>query len=244
MEEILVERDLSAVLVNSPEPYFAFYQGIDLIKSLAHHADYVQAWIARWVPIFTDGSHKAISKRTLAIIQNALATVLQDRRALTGALEMYRRSLANLESSGDSGKAPPSSGTSFLGQSGTSEPLDVSLVATDVKRNLGTACRMLGGERASASLLKEALALFDEVLAALDPDVNPMNWAITQSSKGRAYKELHRVEGNVNWLRLSLSAYDEAMDKLSDGTDSLWHRQVPSKREEVRRLLEQELGTS
>ena len=243
IEEILVERDLSAVLVNSPEPYFAFYQGIDLIRSLDHRTDYVQAWIATWVPVFTDGSHKAISKRTLAFIQNDLAIVLQDRRALTDAVEMSRRSLANMESSGDSGEVSPSSSTTFLGQSVTSDPLNVDLVETDIKRNLGTACRMLGEKRASASLLKEALALFDEVLAAVDLDVNPMNWAITQSGKGRAYKALYHVEGDVDWLRLSLSAYDEAMDKLIDGLDSLWHRQVPLKREEVRRLLEQELGT-
>lgn len=244
LEEILVKRDLSAALVNSPEPYFTFYQGIDLIRSLDHRADYVQAWIATWVPVLTDGSHKAIPKRALAFIQNDFATVLQDRRALTDAIEMYRRSLANLESFGDSGEAPPSSGTTFLGRSVTSDPLNVALVATDIKRNLGTACRMLGEERASASLLKEALALFDEVLAAVDPDVNPMDWAITQSGKGRAYKTLYHVEGDVDWLRLSLSAYNEAMDNLIDGLDSPWHRQVPSKREEVRRLLEQKLGTS
>ena len=71
-----------------------------------------------------------------------------------------------------------------------------------------------------------------------------MDWVITQTSKGRAYERLYHVEGDVDILRLSLSAYDEASENLVDGIDSPWHRQVPGKREKIRKLLEQDTGAS
>ena len=66
-----------------------------------------------------------------------------------------------------------------------------------------------------------------------------MDWAITQSSKARAYRELYLVDGDVELVRLSLSAYDQAVAALPKGGNTLWHQQVPRKREEVRELLRQ-----
>lgn len=244
LEEILIEHDLGTALAASLEPYIAFYQGIDLVKSMDHQADYVRDWIAKWVPVFTDREHEGVSRYVLGLVQNDLATVCQDSRALPDAIKLYRRALANLSTHDDMNGTASSSGATSHPQPFALEPIDANRLATDVKRNLGTASRMLGEERASASLLREAVALFDEVLDALDRTVEPMDWAITQSSKARAYKELYCVEGDRDLLRRSLSAYDEALKNLVEGIDSPWHRQLPGKREEVRKLLEREAGNS
>ena len=45
-------------------------------------------------------------------------------------------------------------------------------------------------------------------------------------------------------LPTSLSAYNEASQSLVDGMDSPWHQQVPGKREELRRMLEQVMDES
>ena len=239
LEGILIEHDLGTVMARCPEPYVAFCEGIDLVKSMGHRADYVRAWIGKWVPVFTKREHGGVSRHVLGIVQNDIAIVCQDFLFLTDAVKLYRRALANVSTDGDVNETASSPGATFHSQPVASEPVDAERLVVKVKRNLGTACRMLGEERSCARLLREALVLFDEVLAGLDPAVDPMDWAITQSSKGRTYKALYHVEGDVELLRLSLSAYDEALQHLVDGMDSLWHRQVPGKREEVRMLLEQ-----
>lgn len=76
------------------------------------------------------------------------------------------------------------------------------------------------------------------MLAGQDPAVDPMDWAITQSARGRAYKELYHVDGDIELLRISFSAYDDAWQSLVDRMDSPWHKQVSGKREDVRRMLE------
>ena len=238
LEEVLIERDLSTALAVRPEPYIAFLEGIDLVKSMGRHADYVQDLIAKWVPVFTKHEHVGVSRHMLGVVQNDLATVCQGLRSLPAAIELYRRALANLSILDDTNEPASSLGGMSRLDPVASESIDAERLATDVKLNLGTTCRMLGEERACAELLREAIALFEEVLAGLDPAVDPMYWTITQSSKGRACKELYHVEGNVELLRHSLSAYDEAAQNLVEGIDSPWHRQVPGMREEVRRLLE------
>lgn len=244
LEEVLIERDLGTALAARPEPYITFLEGIDLVRSMDRHADYVQDWIAKWVPVFTQRKHEAVSRLMLGLVQNDLATVCQDLRSLPAAIELYRRALANLSTHDDMNETASSSGGMSHLHPVASEPIDADRLATDVKRNLGTACRILGEERSCVELLREAIALFEEVLAGLDPAVDPMDWTITQSAKGRACKGLYHVEGDVELLRLSLSAYDEATRNLVDGIDSPWHRQVPGKREEVRRLLELHTGES
>ena len=241
LEEVLIERDLGPAMVACPEPYIVFCQAIDLVKSMVHQSDYVREWIANWVPVFTDREHEGVSGRALGILQNDLATICQDAGAMTDAVKLYRRALANMANLDHLNETVSNSRATSHPPVPSQSPDTVRLVA-NVKRNLGTACRMLGEERSSAMLLGEAIALLDEVLAALDPAVDPMDWAITESSKARAYKELYHVEGDVDLLRLSLSAYDEALQYLADGMDSPWHQQVPGKRDEVRRLLEQAMG--
>ncbi|MCY3789921.1 MAG: hypothetical protein OXH63_14160, partial [Gemmatimonadetes bacterium] len=54
LEEVLIEHDLGTALAAWPEPYIAFCQGIDLVKSMDHQADYIRDWIAKWVPAFTE----------------------------------------------------------------------------------------------------------------------------------------------------------------------------------------------
>lgn len=244
LEEVFIEHNLGTTLAACSEPYIAFHQGIDLVKSMEHQADYVRDWIGKWVSVFLEREHEGVSRYLLGIVQNDIATVCQDSLALTDAIELYRRALANLSAHGDMNEMASSSGITSHPQPIASKPIDAHRFVADVKRNLGTACRMLGEERACTGLLREAIALFDEVLAGLDPAVDPMNWAITQSSKGGAYKALYHVEADVELLRLSLSAYDEALRHLVDGIDSPWHRQVPGKRDEIRRLLEQNTGVS
>ncbi len=239
LEEVLIEHDLGTAVARCPETYIAFGQGIDLVKSMGHRADYVRDWIGKWVPVFTKREHRGVPRHVLGIIQNDMATFCQDSLCLTDAVNLYRRALANVSTDGDVNETASSACSTFHSQPVASEPVDPDRLVVDVKGNLGTACRMLGEERSCARLLREALALFDEVLAGLDPAVDPMDWARTQSSKGRAYKALYHVEGDVELLRLSLSAYDEALQHLVDGIDTPWHRQVPGRREEVRMLLEQ-----
>ena len=240
LEEVLIEHDLGTVLAARPEPYFAFWQGIDLVKPLDHQGDYLRNWIAKWVPVFMEREHEGVSRRVLGSVQNDIATVCQGLLALPDAIKLYRRALANLSTHEDVDEAALSQGAISHPQPLVSASPNTNRLSGNIKRNMGTACRMLGEERSCARLLREAISLFDEVLTELDPAVDPMDWAITQSSKARAYKELYHVEEDVELLRLSLSAYDEALDYLVDGKDSLWHRQVPGKREEIRRLLEQQ----
>ena len=244
LEDVFVKHDLRPALVILPEAYFTFARGIDLVKSMYHETDYVDEWAAKWVPVFAEREHENISRHMLAIIQNDIATILQDRRDLTDAIKLYRHALTNLAVQDEGRKTPSSSIATFCPWSDASQTFDANRFVTGVKRNLGTASRMLGEDRASASLLREAVTLFDEVLDVLDRTVEPMDWAITQSSKARAYKELYCVEGDRDLLRRSLSAYDEALKNLVEGIDSPWHRQLPGKREEVRMLLEREAGNS
>ena len=247
LEEVLIEHDLGTALAASPEPYIAFYQGIHLVKAMDREAEYVRDWIARWVPVFTEREHEGVSRYLLGLVQNDIATVCQDSRGLPDAIKLYRRALANLSTHDGMNETASSSRTTSHPHPVAEEPTDTDCIVAAIKQNLGTACRMLGEERSCAGHLREAIALFDEVLAGLDPAVDPMDcvdWAITQSSKGRAYEDLYHVEGDVQLLRLSLSAYDEALQYLVDGVDSPWHQQVPGKREEVRRLLEQHTGAS
>ena len=238
LEEIFAERDLAAALAAVPELYMAILQGTDLIRSLDPDPGYVGDWIAKWVPDFADGEHRGVPSFVLAAIQNNIATVCQDHGALADAIELCRRALANLDDDDAANRDPPESGpTSFPPPVG-SEAIDAGLRLT-TKTNLATALRMLGEVCACAPHLREAIALFGEVLVAQDPAIEPMDWAITQSSRARAYKELYLVDGDVEVLRLSLSAYDEAVGALPDGMDSPWHRQVPGKREAVREMLRQ-----
>lgn len=244
LEEVFVKYDLRTALVNHPEVYFTFATGIDFVKLMDHETDYVDEWTTKWVPVFAGREHENVPRLTLAIIQNEVATILQDRRDLTDAIELYRHALTNLAVQDEGKETLSNSIATFYPQSDASQTFDANRFVTDVKRNLGTASRMLGEEQANASILREAVALFDEVLDALDRTVDPMDWAITQSSKARAYKELYCVEGNLDLLRCSLSAYDEALRNLVAGIDSPWHRQLPGKREEVRELLDREVGNS
>lgn len=241
LEEIFVKHDLRTALANHPEVYATFTIGIDLVKSMDHESDYVDEWTAKWVPVFEDREHENVPRHMLAIIQNNIATILQDRGELIDAIKLCRHALTNLAVQDEGEETTSSSISTFCSRPDTSQTFDASRFRMDVKRNLGTASRMLGEKRASASLLREAITLFDEILDALDRTVEPMEWVITQSSKARAYKELYRVEGNVDLLRCSLAAYDEAVQNLVEGVDSPWHRQVPGKREEVRELLEREV---
>ena len=241
LEEILIERDLGPALAACPDPYIVFCQAIDLIKSMAHQSNFVREWIAAWVPVFTDREHEGVSGLALGILQNDLATICRDAGALNSAVSLYRRALANLANLDHMDETVSNSRASSHPPDPSQSPDKVRLVPS-VRRNLGTACRMLGEERSCATFLGEAIALFGEVLATVDPAVDPMGWAITQSNKARAYKELYHVEGDVDLLRHSLSAYDEALQHLPDDTDSPWHQQVPGKRDKVRRLLEQAMG--
>ena len=244
LKEVFVERDLCTALASCPEPYIAFLQGIGLVKSMGHQPDYVRDWIATWVPVFTERGHGGVSRHALGTIQNNIATVCQDSRALTDAVKLYRRALANVSTHNYTDETTSSSAAIPQSHPVGSDRHDTDRLEGEIKRNLGTACRMLGEKRSCERLLREAIALFDEVLAGLDPVVDPMDWAITHSSKGRTYKELDQVTGDVEFLRLSLSAYEEACQHLVDGVDSLWHRQVPGKRDEIRRLLEERTGAS
>ncbi len=236
LEEIFAERDLAAVLAAFPEVYMACMQGTDLIRSLDPDPGYVGDWIAQWVPAFADREHPGVPSLVLATIQNDIATVCQDHGTLADAIELYRRALTTLDADDTENRGAPEYGPTSLPPPVGSEVIDADMRLT-TKRNLATALWMLGEERACAPHFREAIALFEEVLAAQDPAADPMDWAITQSSRARAYKELYLVEGDVEVLRLSLSAYDEAVGALPDGMDSPWHQQVPSKREAVRELL-------
>ena len=232
LEEIFIENDLGRTLAAYPEACMTFREGIDLVNSMDRDAQYVRDWIARWVPVFTEREHEGVSKLILAAIQNDLASACHNFGALPDTIKLGRRALANLPPQDDVEEMVVSS-------SGVT-----STVRLHIKRNLAVACKMLGEELSCAGLLKESIVLFDEVLKGLDPTADPMNWATMQSSKGAACKGLYHVEGDVELLRLSLSAYDESLAHLVDGVDSPWHRQVPGLREEVRRLLEQHTGTS
>ena len=46
------------------------------------------------------------------------------------------------------------------------------------------------------------------------PPSIPSDWVIAQSRRARAYKELYRIEDDVNALRLIAVAYDEAVVAL------------------------------
>ena len=232
LEEIFIENDLGRTLAACPESCITFREGIDLIKSMDREAEYVRDWIARWVPVFTEREHEGVPKLILAGIQNDLASACGNFGALPDTVKLCRRALANL---------PPQDDVEEVGVSSSGV---TSIIRLHIKRNLAVACGTLGEELSCAGLLKEAIVLFDEFLKGLDPGADPMSWAAMQSSKGAACKGLYHVEGDVELLRLSLSAYDESLAYLVDGVDSPWHRQVPGLREEVRRLLEQHTGVS
>ena len=239
LEEVFIDHDLSKALAACPEPYFAFFEGIDHVRSMVHQTDFAREWIGKWFPVFTKREHEGVSRQVLGIMQNDIANVCQEFGGLSDAIELYRGALANMSAHDDTKEPGSSSETTLNPQMVASGPFDPDRLVSDIERNLGTACRMLGEERSCVGLLREAIAQFDKVLAGQDPAVDPMDWAITQSARGRAYKELYHVEGDVELLRTSLSAYDEASQSLVDGMDSPWHQQVPGKREEVRRMLEE-----
>ena len=232
LEEIFIENDLGRTLAAYPESCMTFREGIDLVKSMDREAEYVRDWIARWVPVFTEREHEGVSKIVLAGIQNDLASACGNFGALSDTVKLCRRALANLPPQVDVEEVVVSS-------SGVT-----SIIRLHIKRNLAVACGALGEELSCAGLLKESIVLFDEVLKGLDPTADPVNWATMQSSKGAACKGLYHVEGDVELLRLSLSAYDESLAYVVDGVDNPWHRQVPGLRGEVRRLLEQHTDTS
>lgn len=239
LEEVFIDHDFAMALAACPEPYLAFFEGIDHVRSMDHQADLAREWIGKWVPVFTEREHEGVSRQVLGIMQNDIANVCQKFGELTDAIDLYRGALANMSAHNDTKEVESSSDTTFHPQMVASGLFDPDRLVSNIERNLGTACRMLGEERSCAGLLKEAIAQFDKVLAGQDPAVDPMDWAITQSARGRAYKELYHVEGDVELLRISISAYDEASQNLVDGMDSPWHQQVPEKREEVRQMLEQ-----
>ena len=244
LKEVFIEHDLGTTLATCPEPFIVFFEGIDLVKSMGHQAIYVRDWIDKWVPVFTEHEFEGVSRHLLGLIQNDIATVCQYSSALPDAVELYRRSLSNLLIHDNMDATTAYAGARPDSELVASEAIDAGRPVVCVKQNLGTACRMLGEERSCARLLRKSLALFDEVLANLDSAVDPMRWAITQSSKGRAYRALFDIEGDVEILQFSLSAYDEASQHLVDGMDSPWHRQVPGMCEEIRRLLEQYTAAS
>ena len=237
LEEVLLRDEPLPVSIAIPERYMAFWQGLDLVHPLDHESDYFEDWRVKWVPFFTKREHHNLPPPLLAAIQNDIAIACKNHDALDDAIDLYRRALTTLADSDNANLAAPAFAAIPV-------PPAHPMEAADVKRNLATALWMLGAERSCARPIREAIALFDEVLAAQDPVLNPMDWAITQSSKARAYQELYHVERDVEFLRLSLSAYDEALRTLPPETDSPWHQQVPGKREAVRKLLDDEIDSS
>ena len=237
LEEVFMEHDLAAILAGLPELYVAFLQGTDLIRSLDLESGFVADWITKWIPVFTDREHCGVPPFVLVTMQNNIAVVCRDHGALPDAIRLCRRALASLDSGDTANPDVPESAHTSLPPSEGLGAIDPNLRLT-TKRNLATALRKLGEETTCASHLREAIALFEEVLAAQDPALDRMDWVITQSDRARAYKELYLVEGDVEVLRVSLSAYDQAITALPQGVDSPWHQQLPDKREAVRELLE------
>ncbi|MDE2823843.1 MAG: tetratricopeptide repeat protein [Chloroflexota bacterium] len=241
LQEIFLHRELAAVFVSFPELYLAFLQGTDLITSLEPDPGYVGDWIAAWTPLFTDREHRGVPSFVLVTVQNNIAVVCQDHGALPDAIRLCRHALARLDADDAATRdAPEHSRTSPPPPSDAAEINADQRVTT--KRNLATALRMSGEKTACAPHLREAIDLFEEVLAAQDASVDPMDWVITQSGRARAYKELYLVEGDTDVLRISLSAYDQTIAALPKGKDSPWHQQVPRKREVVKNMLKQATG--
>ena len=237
LEETFAKPDLTSVSTAIPEQYMAFLQGLDLVGSLDHESDYVTEWRAKWVPFFAEREHGNCPPLLIAVIQNDIAVACQGHHALPDAIDLYRRALINLDAHHDAN-------CTASGSFSTPHPHVNSIEASDIKSNLAAALRMLGEERSCARLLREAIGLFDEVLAAQDPALGRMDRARAQSGKARAYKELYHVERDVELLRLALSTYDDAVRTLPPEMDSPWHQQVPGKREAVRKLLDDEIGSS
>ena len=193
LEEVLLKHDPSSGSLAVPERYMAFWDGLDLVHSLDHESDYGQEWRTKWVPFFTKRDHN-LPAPLLATIQNDIAVACQDHNALPDAIDLYRRALATLAANDNANRA-------LLASTGPPGLHATPINAPIVKRNLATSLWMLGAERSCASLLREAIALFDEVLAAQDPALGPMDRAIALSAKARAYQELYHVERDVELLR-------------------------------------------
>ena len=238
LEEVFVERDLAAVPAGIPELYMAFLRGTLLITSLDPESDYVGDWIAKWTPVFSDREHRGVPSSVLVTVQIHIGVVCQDHGALADAIRLYRRALVSLDTEDRADRDVQESGGTPLPPLGGGEVIDADLLLT-TRRNLATALRILGEEITYAPHLEEAIALFEEALATQDAAVDPMDWAIAQSGRARAYKELYLIEGDLETLRLSLRAYDEAVVALPEGMDSPWHQQVPGNREAVRDMLRQ-----
>ena len=216
----------------------AFIQGTHLFRSLNPDPAYVQDWIAKWVPFFTDRDHGGVPSLVLAALQNSISMVCQSYGAHSDIIDLCRLALANLDAHESINRNEPESGPTSIPPLAGLEANHAELRLT-VTRDLATSLWMLGEERACASHIREAIALLDEILTTQDRAADPMEWAITQSSRARAYKELYLVERDIEILRLSLSAYDQTVATLPEGIDSPWHQQVPGKREMVRDMLKQ-----
>ncbi len=238
LEEVFLHSDLAAVLARSPELYLAFLQGTDLLSSLDPDPGFVRDWIATWIPLFADREHRGVPSFVLVTVQNSIVVVCQDHGALADAIRLCRYTLARLHANDAANRDAPEHRRTSLPPLLDSADINADLRLT-TKRNLATALRMSGEETACAPHLREAIQLLEEVLAAQDAAVDPMEWAITQSGRARTYKELYLVEGDTEVLRVSLSAYDQTIAALPEGMDSPWHQQVPGKREVVKDMLNQ-----
>ncbi len=96
------------------------------------------------------------------------------------------------------------------------EKLGESHVLAASFKTFGNVLGMIGQRRNGTRYLEDAVSAFGEALKRLNPDTEPMQWAMVQNGRGNALGSLGQRCSDDKLLQQSIEAFEQALTKQSE----------------------------